>query len=74
MSYQVIARKYRPAKFADITAQEHVTRTIQNSLRMGRVGAWLHFFGIAWSRQDNSRKGICQGVELPENDGGPGIP
>ena len=28
---QVIARKYRPAKFADITAQEHVTRTIQNS-------------------------------------------
>ena len=38
MSYQVIARKYRPAKFADITAQEHVTRTIQNSLRMGRVG------------------------------------
>ncbi len=46
MSYQVIARKYRPAKFADITAQEHVTRTIQNSLRMGRVGHGYIFSGL----------------------------
>ena len=46
MSYQVIARKYRPAKFADITAQEHVTRTIQNSLRMGRLGHGYIFSGL----------------------------
>ncbi|TLU54352.1 MAG: DNA polymerase III subunit gamma/tau [Chlorobium sp.] len=46
MSYQVIARKYRPAKFTDITAQEHVTRTIQNSLRMGRVGHGYIFSGL----------------------------
>ncbi len=46
MSYQVIARKYRPAKFCDITAQEHVTRTIQNSLRMGRVGHGYIFSGL----------------------------
>ncbi|ACF43859.1 DNA polymerase III subunit gamma/tau [Pelodictyon phaeoclathratiforme] len=46
MSYQVIARKYRPVKFADITAQEHVTRTIQNSLRMGRVGHGYIFSGL----------------------------
>ncbi|WP_237409641.1 DNA polymerase III subunit gamma/tau [Chlorobium phaeovibrioides] len=46
MSYQVIARKYRPAKFADITAQEHITRTIQNSLRMERVGHGYIFSGL----------------------------
>ncbi len=46
MSYQVIARKYRPAKFSDITAQGHVTRTIQNSLRMGRVGHGYIFSGL----------------------------
>jgi len=46
MSYQVIARKYRPTKFADITAQEHVTRTIQNSLRMGRLGHGYIFSGL----------------------------
>jgi DNA polymerase-3 subunit gamma/tau len=46
MSYQVIARKYRPTKFADITAQEHITRTIQNSLRMGRLGHGYIFSGL----------------------------
>lgn len=46
MSYQVIARKYRPQTFADITAQEHITRTIQNSLRMGRLGHGYIFSGL----------------------------
>ncbi|MCG8345705.1 MAG: DNA polymerase III subunit gamma/tau [Chlorobiales bacterium] len=46
MSYQVLARKYRPKKFADITAQEHITRTIQNSLRLGRVGHGYIFSGL----------------------------
>lgn len=46
MSYQVIARKYRPRKFADITAQEHTTLTIQNSLRLGRVGHGYIFSGL----------------------------
>lgn len=46
MSYQVIARKYRPQTFADITAQDHITRTIQNSLRAGRVGHGYIFSGL----------------------------
>ncbi len=46
MTYQVIARKYRPLRFADITAQEHITRTIQNSLRMGRLGHGYIFSGL----------------------------
>lgn len=46
MSYQVIARKYRPSRFADITAQEHITGTIRNSLRMGRVGHGYIFSGL----------------------------
>lgn len=36
MSYQVIARKWRPQRFAEVTGQEAITRTLQNSLRMGR--------------------------------------
>ncbi|ANT64523.1 MULTISPECIES: DNA polymerase III subunit gamma/tau [Prosthecochloris] len=46
MSYQVIARKYRPGKFADITAQEHITATIQNALRLDRVGHGYIFSGL----------------------------
>ncbi|MEC9486731.1 MAG: DNA polymerase III subunit gamma/tau [Prosthecochloris sp.] len=46
MSYQVIARKYRPRKFSEITAQEHITHTIQNALRLGRVGHGYIFSGL----------------------------
>ncbi len=46
MSYQVIARKYRPGTFADITAQEHITHTIQNALRLDRVGHGYIFSGL----------------------------
>lgn len=45
MSYTVIARKYRPQKFADITAQEHITRTLQNAIRSGRVAHGYIFSG-----------------------------
>jgi len=45
MSYTVIARKYRPQKFVDITAQEHITRTLQNAIRTGRVAHGYIFSG-----------------------------
>ncbi|MBI2092629.1 MAG: DNA polymerase III subunit gamma/tau [Deltaproteobacteria bacterium] len=35
--YQVIARKYRPQRFADIVGQEHITKTLQNSFTAGRL-------------------------------------
>ncbi len=37
MSYLAIARKYRPATFADIVGQEHVVRTLTNALEGGRI-------------------------------------
>lgn len=37
MSYTVLARKYRPQRFDQIVGQEHVTRTIQNAIKMDRV-------------------------------------
>jgi DNA polymerase-3 subunit gamma/tau len=35
--YQVIARKYRPQRFADIVGQEHITKTLQNAFTAGRL-------------------------------------
>ena len=32
MGYQVLARKYRPQRFADVAGQDHVTRTLMISL------------------------------------------
>jgi len=37
MSYQVLARKYRPQTFADVIGQEHITRTLANALSTGRI-------------------------------------
>jgi len=37
MSYQVIARKWRPQKFEDVTGQEVLTRTLQNALEHDRL-------------------------------------
>ena len=38
MSYQVIARKWRPQSFDDVVGQEHVVRTLRNSIQRNRVG------------------------------------
>jgi len=38
MSYQVIARKWRPQTFADVVGQDHVVRTLRNSIERNRVG------------------------------------
>jgi DNA polymerase-3 subunit gamma/tau len=45
MSYQVFARKYRPQVFEDVVAQEHITKTLANALRSGRVAHAYLFTG-----------------------------
>jgi DNA polymerase-3 subunit gamma/tau len=37
MSYQVLARKWRPRKFAELVGQEHVVRALTNALDTGRM-------------------------------------
>lgn len=45
MSYQVLARKYRPQQFDDIVAQEHVTRTLKNAVSTQRLSSGYLFSG-----------------------------
>src|SRR5262245_17188531 len=45
MSYQVTARKWRPQTFAELVGQEHVARTLQNALRLGRIAHAYLFTG-----------------------------
>ena len=37
MSYQVLARKWRPRSFADMVGQEHVLQTLENAMTQGRL-------------------------------------
>ncbi len=45
MSYQVLARKYRPQKFSEVIGQEHVTRTLKNAIEQGRIAHGYIFSG-----------------------------
>ena len=47
MSYQVLARKWRPQRFDDVVGQDAVTRTLRNAITSGRVA---HAFVFAGSR------------------------
>ena len=45
MSYQVLARRWRPQKFEDVVGQGHIVRSLQNSLKEDRVGHAYIFSG-----------------------------
>jgi DNA polymerase-3 subunit gamma/tau len=45
MSYQVIARKWRPQRFDDVVGQQAVTRTLRNALTSGRIAQAFVFAG-----------------------------
>jgi DNA polymerase III subunit gamma/tau len=45
MAYQVIARKYRPQRFADVVGQEHVTQTLTNAIAQKRIAHAYLFCG-----------------------------
>lgn len=45
MSYQVLARKYRPQKFSEVIGQDHVTQTLKNAIEQGRTAHGYIFSG-----------------------------
>ena len=45
MSYLVLARKWRPKRFAELVGQEHVVRALTNALESGRVHHAFLFTG-----------------------------
>ncbi len=45
MSYQVLARKYRPRTFAEVVGQDHVMRTLRNAIQNGRIAHAFLFVG-----------------------------
>ncbi len=45
MTYEVLARKWRPRRFEDVVGQEHVTRTLRNAISAGRLAHAYLFVG-----------------------------
>ena len=45
MSYQVLARKYRPSTFSEVVGQEHILRALENSIQHNKLHQAYMFSG-----------------------------
>ncbi|MBQ3667466.1 MAG: AAA family ATPase, partial [Elusimicrobiaceae bacterium] len=43
--YVSLANKYRPQTFEDMVGQESISKTLQNALKLGRIGHAYLFYG-----------------------------
>lgn len=62
MSYQVIARKYRPQSFDDLTGQEHITRTLSHALDGGRIHHAYLFSGVRGTGKTTTARILAKGL------------
>jgi DNA polymerase-3 subunit gamma/tau len=68
MSYQVIARKWRPQKFEDVTGQEVLTRTLQNSLEHDRLHHAYLFSGARGVGKTTTARLVAKGLNCHKSD------
>src|SRR3982751_6122488 len=68
MSYQVLARKYRPQKFSEVIGQEHVTRTLKNALEQGRTAHGYIFSGHRGIGKTTIARILAMALNFPFSD------
>src|SRR6202048_2085501 len=62
MTYQVIARKWRPQTFADLVGQEHVTETLANAIKNNRVAHAYIFSGARGVGKTTAARILAKGL------------
>jgi DNA polymerase-3 subunit gamma/tau len=62
MSYQVIARKYRPQTFSDLAGQEHITRTLSHALDNRRLHHAYLFSGVRGTGKTTTARILAKGL------------
>lgn len=65
MSYQVIARKFRPQIFDELIGQTHISQTLINSLRNDRVPHALLFTGPRGTGKTSSARIFAKSLRCP---------
>ncbi len=71
--YQVLARKYRPATFADLIGQDAMVRTLKNAFAADRIAQAFMMTGIRGTGKTTTARIIAKGMNCvgPDGDGGP---
>ncbi len=72
MAYQALYRKYRPETFMDVCGQEHVTETLKNGIKEGKIVHAYLFTGTRGTGKTTCAKILAKAVNcLNPQDGNP---
>ncbi len=66
MSYQVIARKWRPQSFQEVVGQGHITQTLINALKNGRIPHAILFTGPRGTGKTTSARILAKALRCPQ--------
>ena len=71
--YQVLARKYRPATFADLKGQDAMVRTLRNAFAADRIAQAFILTGIRGTGKTTTARIVAKGLNCigPDGEGGP---
>src|SRR3978361_1722747 len=69
MAYISLYRKYRPQTFEDVVGQEHVTTTLRNAIREGRVGSGYLFTGTRGTAKTTCARILAKALNCIGPDG-----
>lgn len=69
MSYTALYRKFRPGEFEDVKGQDHISKTLQNQIKAGRIGHAYLFCGTRGTGKTSVAKIFAKAVncENPVN-------
>jgi DNA polymerase III subunit gamma/tau len=68
MSYQVIARKWRPQTFEEVTGQEHITQTLRNALGHDRLHHAYLFSGARGVGKTTTARLLAKALNCHKTD------
>ena len=64
-TFQVTARKWRPMRFDDVVGQDHVTRTLKNAIREGRLAHAYLFTGQRGCGKTTVARILAKAINCP---------
>jgi DNA polymerase-3 subunit gamma/tau len=69
-AYQVVARRYRPQRFADLVGQEHVARGLAGAIESGRIGHAYLFTGARGVGKTSAARIYAKALECAAREEG----